>query len=136
MCHKLELSKTELALKERYLDDNARKLLEKDHEIEELRRQIATSSIGGSTHQNGIKPSKSESETEMKTNKMQYVAKYPENQRKRDESSSPEQSPKVTRVKKLVTNLSIFSGKVNENVSEWIYMADCAFEYNRRKRDV
>ena len=127
--YKLESSKAELASKERYLDDNARILLEKDREIEELRRQRATSSIGGSAHQNGIKPSKSESETEMKANKMQYVAKYPENQR--DESSSPEQSPKVTRVKKLVTNLSIFSGKVNENVSEWIYMADCAFEYNR-----
>lgn len=67
---------------------------------------------------------------------MQFVAPtYPENQHKveqsGDETSSPEQSPKVTKVKKLVTNLSIFSGKVNENVSEWIYMADCAFEYNR-----
>lgn len=120
--YELELAKEELASKERYLDDNARKLLEKDREIqdknrelEELRRQMGSSSIGDSMHQNSIKPPKS-------------ASKYPESQRKReqsgDESSSSEQSP-VTRVKKLVTNLSIFSGKVNENVSEWIYMADC-----------
>lgn len=60
---KLELAKAESASKDRYLDYNARKLLEKDREIqeknreiEELRRQMRTSSIGSSKHQIDINP--------------------------------------------------------------------------------